>query len=314
MKKSEPYGSSRKEQLQAGAHDRLYNFILAEGALRGVIMNGTRMVNEMRSNHGLGLLETLVLGRAYMGAGLMAAILKGGDWLKLQIECSGPVKGLTVEANAYGDVRGYLHKNPIPISQPVDSFSLAPFLGAGVLRVTRYLEGAQRPLDGEVILQYGDIAKDLAHYYVTSEHIPTAINLGLQFSPSGDVIGAGGFLLQALPTATDQQIAEIEALVPAMPSLGKYFAGHGDPSKLIQQCYGKYAPLFLRDRRIEFMCHCNAHHIRSLLTRLPVEELDELRRPGSLPVEIRCHFCNTAYHFDQAVLEKIFGRRRSDNF
>jgi molecular chaperone Hsp33 len=248
-----------------------------------------------------------------MGAGLMAAFLKGTDRLKLQIECSGPVKGVTVEANAYGEVRGYLHKNPIPISQAVDSFSLAPFLGAGVLTVTRYLEGAERPLEGKAILQYGDIAKDLAHYYLTSEQIPTAVNLGLQFDPQGDVIGAGGFILQALPAATDQQITEIEALVPSMPSLGKYFAGQGEPPKLVKHHFRQYAPEFLKERRVEFMCHCNAHSISSLLTYLPVDELDELRRQGQFPVEIRCHFCNTAYHFDQVAIEQVYTLRRSDS-
>lgn len=313
MKKIEPYGKTLKERLRAGARDRLYNFVMADGALRGVIMNGTRMVNEMRSNHGLGLLETLVLGRAYLGAGLMASILKGGDRLKLQIECSGPVKGLTVDANAYGEVRGYLHKVPIPISQPVESFSLAPFLGAGILTVTRYLKSAQRPFAGKVILQYGDIAKDLAHYCLTSEQIPTAINLGIHFNQKGDVVGAGGFLLQALPAATDQLITAIEALVPAMPSLGKYFTSHGDPAELIEQCYRKYAPKFLKDRRIEFMCHCNEKRIHSLLALLPLDELDELRREGPFPVEIRCHFCNTPYQFDQALVEQIYDLRRSDN-
>jgi molecular chaperone Hsp33 len=195
MKKIEPYGNTLKEQLKAGARDRLYTFVLADGALRGVIMNGTRMVNEMRSNHGLGILETLALGRAYVGVGLMASILKGNDRLKLQIECSGPIKGMTVEGNAYGEVRGYLHQVPIPITQPVESYSLAPFLGAGFLTVTRYLEGTPRPFAGKVILQYGDIAKDLAHYYLTSEQIPTAINLGLQFDQEGKVTGAGGFFL-----------------------------------------------------------------------------------------------------------------------
>ncbi len=76
MQKKKPYGETLKEQLRAGARDRLYNFILADGAIRGVIMNGTRMVNEMRANHELGILETLVLGRAYLGAGLMSADLR----------------------------------------------------------------------------------------------------------------------------------------------------------------------------------------------------------------------------------------------
>ena len=114
MQKKKPYGDTLKEQLLAGARDRLHNFLLADGAVRGVIMNGTRMVNEMRANHELGILETLVLGRAYLGAGLMSANLKSNDRIAIKFDCSGPIKGLVVEANAFGEVRGFLKNVPFP--------------------------------------------------------------------------------------------------------------------------------------------------------------------------------------------------------
>ena len=53
-------GESLKERLLESAKDRIYNFLLAGGAVRGAILHGTRMVNEMRANHELGILETLV--------------------------------------------------------------------------------------------------------------------------------------------------------------------------------------------------------------------------------------------------------------
>ena len=110
MQKKKPYGETLKEKLIAGAKDRLYNFLLADGAIRGVIIHGTRMVNEMRANHELGILETLVLGRAYLGAALMSADLKSDDRISIKFDCSGPIKGLVVEANAFGDLLpGVLH-------------------------------------------------------------------------------------------------------------------------------------------------------------------------------------------------------------
>ena len=151
-------GESLKERLLASARDRMYNFLLADGAVRGAILNGTRMINEMRANHELGILETLVLGRAYLGAGLMSANLKGADSTSIKIECSGPIKGLTVEANAFGEVRGFLKNVPIPIDRAMQNFDLAPFFGAGFLSVIRYLEDAKQPFTGKVALKYGNIA------------------------------------------------------------------------------------------------------------------------------------------------------------
>ena len=124
MIKQKPYGDTLKAQLKASAKDRLHNFLLADGTIRGVILYGTRMVNEMRANHDLGIMETLVLGRAYLGIGLMSSNLKGDDQIRLQIDCSGPIRGLLVEANAFGEVRGFLNQVPIPIASPVENFDL----------------------------------------------------------------------------------------------------------------------------------------------------------------------------------------------
>ena len=187
MQKKKPYGDTLKEKLLASAKDRLHKFLLADGAVRGAIMNGTRMVNEMRANHELGILETLVLGRAYLGVVLMAADLKSNDRISVKFDCSGPIKGLVVEANAFGEVRGFLKQVPIPIDKPMESFDLSPFFRAGFLSVTKYLEDAKQPFTGQVMLKYGNIAQDLANYYLTSEQVPTAFNLSIKFDTEGQV-------------------------------------------------------------------------------------------------------------------------------
>ena len=87
MEKKKLYGETLKEQYEASARDRVHRFMLAEGTVRGAILHGTRMINEMRFNHELGILETLVLGRAFLGAGLMAADLKNRDRIMLRIDC-----------------------------------------------------------------------------------------------------------------------------------------------------------------------------------------------------------------------------------
>ena len=235
MIKKKPYGDTLKEQLLAGARDRLHNFLLADGAVRGVIMNGTRMVNEMRANHELGILETLVLGRAYLGAGLISASLKSNDRIAIKFECSGPIKGLVVEANAFGEVRGFLKNVPIPIEKPMEDFNLSPFFGAGFLSVTKHLEDAKHPFTGKVMLKYGNIAQDLANYYLTSEQIPTAFNLSIKFDRKGQVTGAGAVFLQAMPQAAEDLTASLEECVINLPSLGKVFADDIDPETLINQ-------------------------------------------------------------------------------
>jgi molecular chaperone Hsp33 len=313
MEKKKLYGSSLKEQYLASARDKRHSFVLAGGAVRGVILHGTRMVNEMRANHELGVMETLVLGRAYLGASLMAADLKGANRLAVRIDCTGPIKGLIVEANAYGEVRGYLRQVPIPLEKPMENFDLSPFFGAGLLSVTKYLEEAKQPFTGQIELRYGNVAQDLAHYYLTSEQIPTAVNLGIKFDREGEVAGAGGLMLQAMPRADATLTAELEGEVLGFPSLGEEFLAEKDPEELVREVFRKYAPRFLASRRVEFMCHCNRERLRGLLAMLPVEDLRDMRDKGPHPVQMCCHNCGTPYEFSRQEIAELCGSRTPNN-
>jgi molecular chaperone Hsp33 len=309
MIKIKPEGETLKERLLSSAKDRIYKFMLAEGAVRGAILHGTRMVNEMRANHELGILETLVLGRAYLGAGLMTANLKGTDAVSLKIDCSGPIRGLTVEANAFGEVRGFLKNIPIPIDKPMTDFNLSPFFGAGFLSVIRTIEGAKQPFIGKIALEYGNIAQDLANYFLKSEQIPTAFNLSIKYDRSGEVTGAGGLFLQAMPGADDTLAAELEERVVQFPSLGEVFSDGREPEGLIQAVFQKYSPRFLANQRVEFMCHCSPERLHQVLKMLPVDELKDIRENGPFPLEMRCHYCNTVYHFDKEEIQRIYAKR-----
>jgi len=313
MEKKKIYGDTLKEQLIASAKDRLYNFLLAGGSIRGVILSGTKMVNEMRSNHDLGILETLVLGRAYLGAGLMSADLKSDDRISLKFDCSGPIKGLTVEANAFAEVRGFLKKVPIPIEKPMENFDLSPFFGTGFLSVTKYLQDAKHPFTGRVALEYGNIAMDLANYYLISEQIPAAFNLSIKFDTKGNVSGAGGLMLQAMPEAQDHLLSDLEAKVSNLPSLGIAFAGDQDPESFVRDVFKNHTPEFLANRRMEFMCHCNPAKVRSLLTLLPYEDLKDILANGPFPLQMRCHYCNTAFEFSKADVNQVYAKRFPNN-
>lgn len=309
MEKKKRYGETPKDQLRAAMRDRLHTFLLAEGAVRGVILHATRMVNEMRANHELGILETVVLGRAYVGAALMSAALKGRDRLSLRIDCSGPIQGLVVEANAYGEVRGYLKRVPIPLAEPPQDFDLARFFGAGLLTVTRFLAEAKSPFSGQVELRYGNLALDLAHYHLVSEQIPTAFDLSIHFDREGDVAGAGGLLLQTMPGASEGLAAELERRIYALPSIGEAFGAGMDPEALVREAFSEHRPRFIGARGVEFMCHCNRERLRGVLALLPLPELEELRDQGPFPVEMRCHHCNTRYAFAREEIAALVESR-----
>ncbi len=286
---------------------------MSNDTIRGAILKGSRMINQMRWNHELGILETLALGHAYLGACLMSAGLKGKDRLGLQVDCSGPIKGLVVEANAAGEVRGFLKNVPIPVEKPLESFNLSPFFGAGFISVTRTLVDAKHPFTGKVMMAHGSLAKDLAHYYLISEQIPTSFSLSVKFDSQGNVAAAGGMFLQAMPDAEDAVVRQIEDRVVALPSIGAVLAEGIAPEGFVQTHFGDQSPRFIDQREVGFICHCNRDEIRTVLTLLPVDELKDLQEKGPFPVEICCHHCNTRYAFDREHIDRIVAARFSEN-
>jgi molecular chaperone Hsp33 len=305
MIKKKIFGNTPKEQLLAGANDRLYKFLMDNGSIRGVLVNCVKMINEMRANHELGIIETLVLGRAYIACALISTDLTGTDRIAINIECSGSIQGLNVEANAMNEVRGYLKNTAIPVEKPLNDFDLSPFFGAGFLTVTKHLENAKMPFSGNVILKYGNIAQDLSYYFTASEQIPTSITLSIQFDAEGNVTGAGGLFLQVMPGADEGKIISLEKTVQNIKSLASLLSTGKKPAELINDIFHEHSPKIVGDTRVEFMCYCRKERMLEYLSALPQTEISDIIKNGPFPVEIRCHNCNTKYYFDRNDIEQI---------
>ncbi len=306
MIKKDIFNKDVKEQFKASAKDRIYRFIMADQMIRGAIVHSTRMVNEMRANHGLGPLETLVLGQAYVAVSLLCSTLKTrNDKISMNIQCSGPVKGLDVESNVFGEVRGYLKTQQIKVKNPERIKYLSTLYGAGFLTMTKYLENAPTPYSGQVALEHGSIAEDLANYFLISEQIPTGFKLSIFFDDKEEVMGAGGIFLQALPGADASKVIEAEKMIQNIDSLGEVFAKGCLPEEIIHKEFSSLGPKFLSNSRVEFFCRCSKERMEGYLRNLPKEEKEDMMKNGPFPVEVRCHHCNSVYRFSKDELQVL---------
>lgn len=293
-------------QLTRVAPDSREIFLLADGRIRGTILHGTRLVNEMRANHDLGILETLVLGHAYMGAGLLTTSLKDSGRIVFSIECGGPIKGLTAESDATGNIRGYLKNVPIPVEKPLESFDLSPFFGPGFMSITKYLPGESSPYTGQVMLKYGNVAEDLAMYFLSSEQVPTSFSLSLKFDREGNAVGAGGLFLQVLPGTGEELLRELERIVYGMPSLGSFFAEGGSPRTLMEASFAGFSPEHLATEPVSFECSCSKARFGAFIAALPSEERQAILEEGPFPLRTTCHNCNSSYEYTQAEIQQLF--------
>ena len=307
MEKRTLPGDTPAIRLRAHRRDQLYQFLLDSGRIRGAVLHATRMVGEMRANHDLGPLETLVLGQAYVAAGMMCVNLKSPESLTIKVDCSGPIGGLTAEGNAHGESRGYLSRSPIPVPADAGVPRLSDLFGTGpgTLAVTKRLRDGTRPFTGVVEIRYGSLAEDLAYYFATSEQTPSALNLSVSFDDAGHVTGAGGIFIQALPGARDESVREVERLLRDQATIGAAFAGGEQPPDLLERVFGAHQPVILARRRVLFMCHCSAARFRHHLAALLRTELEDILEHGPLPVVTTCLFCNTTYRFGRDVMTAL---------
>ncbi|MBU8909802.1 MAG: Hsp33 family molecular chaperone HslO [Desulfobacterales bacterium] len=300
MIKKDIFNNDVKEQFKASAKDRIYRFVMADQMIKGAVVHTTRMVNEMRANHDLGPLETLMLGQAYIAASLLCSTLKDkNDRLSMNIQCSGPVKGLDVESNIFGEVRGYLKTHKIEVKNPGKIKYLSTLYGAGFLTMTKYLDNAPTPYSGQVALEYGSIAEDLANYFLISEQIPTGFKLSIYFDDKQEVKGAGGIFLQALPGADPSKVIDAEKMIQGIDSLGELFAKGHSPEEVVHREFSSLEPQFLSDSRVEFFCRCSKDRMEGYLKNLSKEEKNDMKENGPFPVEVRCHHCNSLYNFSK---------------
>jgi molecular chaperone Hsp33 len=297
-----PLGEGLEKRLSALPSDGITIFTLGGGRVRGALLHGTRMVNEMRANHELGPLETMVLGKAYLCAGLLGATIKGGDKLVLRVDAGGPAEGFTVEASADGSVRGRLFATPIELAAEAPSLDEQSLFGSGALSVTRYSEGRLHPFVGTVGLKTGRIATDLAAYYLESEQTRTAFDVGIEFDREGRAIGAGALFFQALPGADEEFLGRVEDALPRLPRLGLYFSEGGEREAFLERNLRELYPEILGEKSVAFACPCSRERFASFLSSASEELLVDLVEKGPWPVEAICHNCGSAYHFEREEL------------
>lgn len=285
--------------------DGMTVFLLGDGALRGAFFHGTRFVNQLRLQHNLGILETMVLGQASLCGALLIPTMKGRDRMVFRYDTNGPAAGFSVEADSAGFVRGYLLQNPIPVSQAPESWDLAPYFGDGTLSVVRFPEGYAEPVTGTIEITHRNIARDLSELFLISEQTPTGFNTSIQLDKAGRVVGAGALFLQALPGADPDIVEAAEHAFSSAPSLGQWFAEGGDREDIIFGLFRNCKPVIALERQIRFDCPCSKERYAQHLSRLDRKELTDMIENGSDPAEIYCHNCGSVYLYPKDELRSF---------
>lgn len=268
----------------------------AGGAIRFFAAYTRDTAEFARNAHNLSPIATAALGRLLTAGAMMGAMMKEeDDRLTVKIDCDGPIKGLTVTADCAGHVKGFVKNPDVVLPSKNGKLNVGDALDLGVLSVIRDI-GLKDPYIGQTILQTGEIAEDLTYYFATSEQVPSSVALGVLMNKENTVRTAGGFIIQLLPGAKDEDIEALENRLQGLPSMTSMLDGLMKPEDIMNRLFDGMKPEFLDTIPIAFTCNCSEEHTREMLVSLPEEELREMADEGR-ETEVVCQFCGKRYAF-----------------
>lgn len=286
--------------------DEIVRAITADGLVKAAAITSRDLVERARNIHTLLPVATAALGRTLMAASLMGDAMKiDGSSLTLQIKGGGPLGTILAVSDEAGNVRGYVQNPHVELMEKAPGkLDVGRAVGeTGSLTVIKDL-GMKEPYVGTIDLLSGEIADDIAAYFVESEQIPTACALGVLVGTDQSVTSAGGYLIQLLPGAGEDIITKIEAGVQRVGSVSHALEGGLDGAGLLRAVLSDFDLEILETHPVEYRCYCSRDRVTRALISMGREELSSLIQEQG-QAELTCQFCDQIYRYSKEDLEEI---------
>lgn len=273
--------------------------------LRAFAITSKNIVEEARRIHDTSPVATAALGRLLTAGSMMGSMMKGEhDILTLQIDCKGPIGGITVTADSKANVKGYVsHPDVILPPNAQGKLDVAGAIEPGFLNVIRDI-GMKEPYNGQIQLVSGEIAEDLTYYYVTSEQVPSSVGLGVLMDKDNFVKQAGGFIIQVMPDADDAVIDRLEESISSIHSVTDLLEDGMRPEDILEYIMKGIGLDILEKIPTRYHCNCSKERVSRAIASLGRSGIQEMIDDG-VPVKVNCHFCNSDYIFNVEELKRL---------
>jgi len=276
----------------------------ANEQIRAFAATTANLVETARKHHHTSPVATAALGRLLTDGTMMGSMMKNkSDLLTLQIRGDGPIKGITVTAGSQGRVKGYVGDPDVMLPPKNGKLDVGGAVGSGLLSVIKDM-GLKEPYAGQTVLQTGEIADDLTYYFATSEQVPSSVGLGVLMERDNTVKCAGGFIVQVLPFIEEEVLAQLESNVAAIASVTQMLAGGMSPEELLDEVLKGLGVEITDSIETVFECNCSKERMEKAIISIGKKDIQEMIQDGET-IEIKCHFCNTAYEFSVEELKEI---------
>ena len=298
----------------------------ASGQIRAFVGITTNMVEEARRLHETSKVATAALGRTLTATSMMGLMMKNkGDKLSVIIKGGGPIGTILTTSDVNGIVKGYVSNPKVEVPDYENGkLNVAAAVGTnGVVKVIKDL-GLREPYNGAYPLVSGEIAEDFTHYFALSEQTPSVVSLGvltrnmeverkitkedgseeIVVCREFDVEQAGGFIVQLMPFASEETIAQLENNIKDIPSITTLLKAGNKPEDIVEMVLKDLEPKILDVCEVGFECNCSKERTGKVLQSIGEKELQAIIDEDK-KAEVTCHFCNNKYNFTEEELVNL---------
>ena len=286
--------------------DRIVRAISTDGMVQAAAICSRDLTERARQIHKTLPVATAALGRTLAAASMMGNALKSdGASLTLQFKGGGPLGTVLAVSDNEGNVRGYVTNPHVDIPLRKDGkLDVGTAVGhEGTLTVIKDLH-MKEPYVGTIDLLGGEIAEDVAGYFVESEQIPTACALGVLVDRDQSVKAAGGYLIQLMPGAAEDTIAKVEGGIMAAGAVSAILEKNDDPEAILRTVMSDFDLKILETCPVEYRCYCSRERVERALISLGRTELEQmLSEQGGC--QLTCQFCDAVYEFTAEDIQRL---------
>ncbi|MBS4201726.1 Hsp33 family molecular chaperone HslO [Bacillus sp. FJAT-49732] len=279
--------------------------LIYDKQVRLFFVDNTKLINEiLRLNKETNNILKLTLGKTISVVSLMSGTIKGDQRISLQMTMSDPKYKVFVDADAKGNVRGYLNGELLKAPYDyINKISLDRLIGnKGTIRVIK--GSAMNQFTGITDMPYRNIVDDISHYFIQSEQTQTYIGANIGFGNDNCILFSNAICAQLLPGAKPDLIDEVENTVNTnrgfFSSLNKYSKNNIEEklSELFKdvKVIG-YSP-------VQFFCGCSKEMFYGILHSLSENELKQAIK-NKETIDTACQICGRTYRFNYNEIQGL---------
>lgn len=286
--------------------DQLVRAMTKDGFVKITAVSTTEITRRAREIHHTTAVATAALGRVLAACSMIGNMQKVDEGsVTLTIKGGGPLGTLLATSDPEGNVRGYVENPQVELMEKYQGkLDVGAAVGFdGTLTLVRDLH-MKEPYVGTVALLGGEIAEDVAAYFVESEQVPTVCALGVLLNRDQTVDVAGGYLLQLLPGAPDSLIDRLEKSVVAAGNVSALLKEGMTPEDVIRKVLCDMEAQILETSPIAYKCYCSRERVASTIISLGAKEMQAIIDDGE-DIRVDCQFCDTIYTFTPAEIQEM---------